>query len=57
MLDADPKAVQQINFIGNLAEYGNTTMFLIIEKSKETNRESIVNLFCFNIISVWNDSV
>ena len=57
MLDADPKAIQQINFIGNLAEYGNKTVFLIIEKSKETNRESIVNLFCFNIISVWNGSV
>ena len=31
-LDADPRAVQQINFTANLA--GNTTMFFIIEEAK-----------------------
>ena len=37
-LDADPKAIQQINFAGNLAQdpVANTTLF-IIEETKETN--------------------
>ena len=37
-LDTDPKAIQQINFTGNLAREGNanTTMFFIIEETKET---------------------
>ena len=34
-LDADPKALQQINFSGNLDRSGNTTMFLIIEEAKK----------------------
>ena len=36
MLDADPKAIQQINFTANLDRAGNTTMFFIIEEAKET---------------------
>ena len=36
VLDADPRAIQQINFTGNLDRAGNTRMFLIIEKAKET---------------------
>ena len=35
-LDADPRAIQQINFTANLDEEGNTTMFFIIEQAKET---------------------
>ena len=35
-LDADPKAIQQINFTVNLDQPGNTTMFFIIEEAKET---------------------
>ena len=35
-LDADPKAIQQINFTANLNRDGNTTMFFIIEEVKET---------------------
>ena len=35
-LDADPKAMQQINFTGNLDRAGNKTMFFIIEEAKET---------------------
>ena len=35
-LDADPKAIQQINFIANLDCDGNTTMFFIIDGAKET---------------------
>ena len=35
-LDADPRAIQQINFTANLDKVGNTTMFFIIEQAKET---------------------
>ena len=35
-LDADPKAIGQINFTANLERTGNTTMFYIIEEAKET---------------------
>ena len=35
-LDADPKAIQQINFSGNLDRGGNTQMFFIIDKPKAT---------------------
>ena len=35
-LDADPKAIQQINFTRNLERNKNTTMFFIIEELKET---------------------
>ena len=35
-LDADPKAIQQINSTENLGRYGSTATFFIIEKAKET---------------------
>ena len=35
-LDADPRAIQQINFTENLDRDGNTTMFFITEEAKET---------------------
>ena len=35
-LDADSRAIQQINFTANLDTAGNTTMFFIIEEAKET---------------------
>ena len=35
-LDVDPKAMQQINFTGNLEQAEGATMFFIIEESKET---------------------
>ena len=35
-LDADPKAIQQINFTGNLDREGNTIMIFIIEEAKDT---------------------
>ena len=37
-LDADPRAIQQINFTANLDRTENTTMFFIIEEAKETGR-------------------
>ena len=36
VLDADPKAIQQINLTANLDRNGNTTMFFITEEAKET---------------------
>ena len=35
-LDADPKTIQQINFIENLEQDGNTTMSLVTEEMKGT---------------------
>ena len=35
ILDADPRAIQQINFTGNLDKDDGATMFFIIEKAKE----------------------
>ena len=34
-LDADPKAMQQINFTGNRSGNNNILIFLIIEETKE----------------------
>ena len=34
-LDTDPRAIQQINFTGNIDHDGNSTMFFIIEKAKQ----------------------
>ena len=36
VFDADPRAIQQINFTANSDKDGNTTMFFIIKKAKET---------------------
>ena len=33
-LDADPRAIQKINFKANLDRAGNTTVFFIIEQAK-----------------------
>ena len=35
-LDADPKAIQQINFTANLYQSGSTIILFIIEEAKET---------------------
>ena len=35
-LDADPRAIQQINFTANLDRASNTRIYFILEKSKET---------------------
>ena len=36
VLDAVPRAIQQINFTANLERTGNTAMFFFIEEAKET---------------------
>ena len=35
-LDADPKAIQQINFTSNLDRAENTRIYFILEEAKET---------------------
>ena len=35
-LAADPKAIQQINFTGNLSKEEGSTMFFVIDEAKET---------------------
>ena len=35
-LDADPRAIQQINFTANLDRAGNTRFYFILEEAKET---------------------
>ena len=56
-LDANAKAIKQINFAGNLREAQGWTMFFIIEEAKETVlgfSEGTVKVlwFCFNIILI-----
>ena len=34
-LDADPRAIQQINFTANLDRAGNTRIYFILEETKE----------------------
>ena len=36
VLDANPRAIQQINFTTNLDRRGNATIFFINEEAKET---------------------
>ena len=56
-LNTDPRAIQQISFIGNVDREGNKTMFFVIEEAKETildssqgTREFCKYIFCFNVI-------
>ena len=35
-LDADPRAIQKINFTANLNRAGNTGIYFILEEAKET---------------------
>ena len=35
-LDADPRAIQQVNFTANLERAGNTRVYFILGKAKET---------------------
>ena len=34
-LDADPRAIQQINFTANLVRAGNTRIYFILEEAEE----------------------
>ena len=41
-LDADQKAIKQINFTGNLEQAGNTTMIFILEEKEIVKVKEIV---------------
>ena len=67
-LDADPKEIQQISFTENLDWDGNTAIFFIIEETRQTILDFLQGtvkvlwmcstiLFCFNVISILNDSI
>ena len=47
-LDADTKAIQQINFTSNLERDGNRTLYFILEKAIETVFE-----FSQGVVKVW----
>ena len=54
-LDADPRAIQQINFTANLDRGGNTRIYFYSRRSKRNyskpfagNCKSIVNMLCNN---------
>ena len=50
-LDANPKAIQKINFTANLNRAGNTRFYFILEEAKETVFEFSQGLNSFiNII-------
>ena len=49
VLDAEPKAIQQIDFAANLDREGNTRIFFLLEETKE-----IVRLFTRNCKSIVN---
>ena len=54
-LDADPKAIQQINFTANLDRAGDTRFYFILEKAKETVFEfsqGAVNVSSLILISI-----
>ena len=56
-LDADPKAIQQINFTANLERVGNIRFYFILEEAKETVFEfsqGTVKLCRRNIIKRFN---
>ena len=53
-LDADPRAIQQINLMANLNKVGNATMFYIIEAAKETYfdfSKGAIKVLYFNFLS------
>ena len=54
-LDADPRAIQQINFTANLDREGNTRIYFILEEARKNHFKfctrhckSIVNMLCNN---------
>ena len=54
-LDADQKAIQQINFTGNLAgnPVANTTIFFIIEEAKETKEATKISQVTLKVLQFY----
>ena len=53
-LDADPRAIQQINFTANLDRAGNTR---VSSRLFTRNSKSIVSKIIFNLNTYKNDSI
>ena len=55
-LDADPRAIQQINFTENLDRAGNTRVYIILEEAKKTildfSQVTVKVLQIFNLIYI-----
>ena len=55
-LDADPRAIQQITFTGNLDRAGNTRVYFILEEAKQTildfSQGIVIVLSIFNLIYI-----
>ena len=58
---ASPKAIQQINFTGNLDRAADATMFLIIEEVKATildfSQGTVNVLWMCSIILFWSNVI
>ena len=55
-LDADPRAIHQINFTANLDRAGNTTIYFILEEAKETVFEfsqGVVKVLWMQFFWIW----
>ena len=55
-LDADPRAIHQINFTANLDGAGNTTIYFILEEAKETAFEfsqGVVKVLWMQFFWIW----
>ena len=63
VVDADPKAIQQINFTANLDRDGNTRFYFILEEAKETVFEfsqGTVKVYKYNLIFIsikWHNTI
>ena len=42
-LDADPKAIQQTNFVGDLDRDENVAMYFIVEEAKKKEKKNILH--------------
>ena len=42
-LDADPKAIQQTNFVGDLDRDENVAMYFIVEEAKKKRKKNILH--------------
>ena len=56
-LDADPRAIQQINFTANLDRDGNTTMFFIIGDKRNCFELFVKNCKSFVNVILWNNFI
>ena len=51
-LDADPSAIQQINFTANLDRAGNTRIYFNLEEAKKKNSSKFCRKHCKSIVNI-----